>query len=598
MDHFNAALHVPANIVGRLVTNRVACRHHTQVLQERHQDARACAKRIEYRRNLLNAVLAACVQTEGFNQRDAAVKLVEKFSTLAQTLDRSRAVAFTFGDKEDKEVVASPIEEQVIASGCSSPGLPSSQFEFSISEPVQEDILHPLVVALLAFKLGGPINAAFTGHQNEWRLPTDAARDTPSFRSEGDEGDFFDNLRITVVWEIRNDRASGPSGKHSVFLTGDATPRLLVVLTAQEQAEVNSPVTILYDCGHAALYYECDAPDVIRKSRNLDVHLNTISDEDIHLLNGEASGKTHGKPTLTELVTNFPIERHANHFHDLLFDSVSLDAILTKLDTFDVPPAPALLKNGQHLQEVRFDTYKKDNLAHLPLDVKRMESDVYLEGNYSTAARFLDKVVLKARRDVHLPLGASLFPLSPMEGNMEWARKFIRDLREDLISTRVAHYATALVDPVYTTRDLISTANLRNCAKMLERRYLELIGIGFIHDACPPPSMAALACAFGNAIDGLKEMQIVAEPWIEEMDLQVYRTRCLYLFWCADWLVCYLVKPEPGPFMTTDEDVAVAGARGMVKEVRRIAIMLLRNWVAWSLLVESLPQDRFFVRRP
>ncbi|KAI4651910.1 hypothetical protein J4E93_002106 [Alternaria ventricosa] len=546
---------------------------------------------------MLNALVAACAQTEGFTQRDVARKLVEKFRTLAQTLDRSKAVAFTFGDKEDREIVASPIQEQVLASGDSSPGSQSSPLELSTSMSVQEDILHPLLVALLAFKLGGPINAAFTGHQHEWRPPTDTARDTPSFYSEGDVGDVFDNIRITVVWEMRDDKATGPSGKHSVFLTGDATPRPLEALTAQKQAEVNSPVTILYDCRHAALYYVCDDPDVIRKSMSLDVHLNTISDEDVRLLKAETGDESRGKPSLTELVTNFPIESYASHFHDILFDSISINAIFTKLEMLDVPPAPALPPDRQNLQDKRFDAYKKDNLAHLPIDIKRLASDVCLGGSYPTAASFLDKVALKARRDVHLPLGASLFPQSLMEEDMEWARKSIRDLHEELVSNRVAHYATALVDSAYATRDLISTANLRNYAKMLERHYLELIGIGFTDDACSLPAMAALACAFGNAIDGLKEVHIMAEPWIEEMDLQVYRTRCLYLFWCADWLVYYLAKPEPGPFMIIDEKTAIAGAQGMGRAVRRIATMLLRNWVAWSLLVEGLPQGGFFVRR-
>ena len=545
---------------------------------------------------MLNALVAACAQTAGFAQRDVAFKLVEKFRTLAQTLDRSKAVAFTFGVEEDEEIVTLPIEEQVAASGDSSPEPQSSPLELSTSMPAREDTLHPLLVALLAFKLGGPINAAFTGHQHEWRPPIDTARDTPSFYSEGDVGDFFDDIRITIVWEMRDDKATGPSGKHSVFLTSDATPRPLEALTVQKRAEASSPVTILYDCRHAALYYVCDDPDAIREGKSLDVHLNTISDKDVRLLNTATGDKSRGKPSLTELVTNFPIENYANHFHDILFDSVSVNAIFTKLDMFDVPPAPALPPDRQHLQDKRFDAYKKDNLAHLPIDIKRLAGDVYLEGSYPTAASFLDKVVLKARRDVHLPVGASLFPQSPMEENMEWARRAIRDLREDLVSNRVAHYATALVDSAYATRDLISTANLRNYAKMLERHYLELIGIGFTDDACSLPSMAALACAFGNAIDGLKEAQIMAEPWIEEMDLQVFRTRCLYLFWCADWLVRYLVKPEPGPFMIVDEKTAIAGAQGMGRAVRRIATMLLRNWVAWSLLVEGLPQSGFFVR--
>jgi hypothetical protein len=594
---FNVALQIPASLVGRIVTDRVACRRHTRILEERSHDARAPKEKLQYQRKILNVLVAACARIEPFKQRDDATKLVRKFVTLAQTLESSKAVAFSFGQTEGVEVGSSPIEEEA-ASRDSSPELLSSPLELPASKPVREDILHPLSVALLAFRLGGPVNAAFTTHQNEWTLQKDAAHDAPSFYCEGDVGGMFEDLRVTVVWETRDEKESGPSGTHSVFLTGDATPRPLISLKRQEQDEGNSPTIILYDCKHAALYYDCNDPEAIRKSISLDFHRNTISDEDIRLLHGVSIDKSGEKPSLTELVTNFPIEGYAVHFHRILFNSVSLDAILTKLDMFEIPPAPALPKNGQRLREERFDVYKKDNWSHLPQDVKRMETDVYLQGVYTTQASFLGKILLKARRDVHLPVGANLFPQSPLEGNLEWARKFVRDLPDDLMSSRLDYYASALVGQTYTAKDLVSTANLHNYAKMLERRCLELIGIGLVDDACRLPSMAALACVFGSAIDGSKEGQIVAEPWIEELDLQVYRTRCLYLFWCADWLVCYLVKPEAGPFMIIDEDVAIAGAQGAEREVRRIATVLLRNWVAWSLFVERLPQGVFFVRRP
>jgi hypothetical protein len=517
---------------------------------------------------------------------------------LAQTLESLKAVAFALGTADSVEIRASRTEEKVSASKCPSPELASSPLKRPTSKHAQEDFLHPLLVALVAFKLGGPVNAAFTTHQHEWRIPSDNTRDTPNLHSEGDAGNLFEEMRITVVWETRDGEAAVPSGNHTVFLTGDATPRPLVALRTQEEDGANSPIAILYDCGHAALYYDCDDPDIIRKSTSVDLHLNTILDEDIQLLDGSSSNAFRGKLSLTKLVTDFPIAQYATHFHNLLFDSVALNVILTKLGTLDVPPAPTMPNSGQCLLEERFETYKKDNWAHLPLEVKRMKTDVYLEGTYPTAVSFLDNVVRKARRDVHLPVGVSLFPQSPMDGNWEWARRFIRDLPKDLILTRLAYYAPALVDSAYTTRDLTPTANLHKFAKLLERRCLELIGMGFIDGESRLPSMAAMACAFGNAINGLKEVQIVAEPWIEDLDLQVYRTRCLYLFWCADWLVCYLVKPVTGPFMIINADMAIAGARGIGREVCRMAIVFLRNWVAWSLFVEGLPQGGFFVRRP
>jgi hypothetical protein len=98
---------------------------------------------------------------------------------------------------------------------------------------------------------------------------------------------------------------------------------------------------------------------------------------------------------------------------------------------------------------------------------------------------------------------------------------------------------------------------------MLEQRCLELIGVGFVDDGGHLPSIAALAAAFGEAMNGLKQIQLELEPWVEGADLQVFRTRCLYLFWCAEWLVCYLVKPTPGPYMMINAEKATDGLRRM-----------------------------------
>jgi hypothetical protein len=79
------------------------------------------------------------------------------------------------------------------------------------SKHIREEFLHPLLVALLAFKLGGPVNAAFTTHRHEWRLASDNTRETPSLHTEGDAGHMFEDLRITVVWEMRDGEAADPS---------------------------------------------------------------------------------------------------------------------------------------------------------------------------------------------------------------------------------------------------------------------------------------------------------------------------------------------------------------------------------------------------
>jgi len=598
---FHVAIHVPADVRGRTVTDRVACRRHTRVFAEVPKDARTTAGRAEYQRNIVNVLLAACADIEAFSQEHSA-ELVQKFVTLAELLEDSKAVGFLFDVASSVEPVEKGAKNDVVTSAYPSPVEDPGQRTCSTPEPAHEPLLHPLLIALLAFQLGGPVNAAFTTHEIEWKLPAETTSTIATLYSEGDTGNLFDDFRITRVWETRDGKTIGPSGRHSVFLTGDATPQPLVRLGMHEKDGISSPITIVYDSRQAALYYDCQDPDAVRQGVSLDFHLNMLTDDVLRLMAAPSTGASpitsRRKLNLSNLVTEFPIPNYTAHFHDLLFNPESLTGILTKLSTITIPPRLNLSENSRRLHEERFEAYKKDNWAHLPPEVKLMESDIRLEGTYCTPEIFLDTVVLKARRDIHLPIGMDLFPQTIIAENMEWARKFIRDMPRDRISTRLLDYAQALFETAYCTTDLVSTPNIRKLAEAVRVSCLELTAFGLVGGALQLPSIAALIQALGNAIDGLKEVQLCAEPWVEEADLQIYRTRCLYLFWCVDSVLCLLEKPVMGPFMTLDVEVVESRVKAVQGGMYRVAKKLLRNWVAWGLFVDSLPAGGFFVRLP
>ena len=86
------------------------------------------------------------------------------------------------------------------------------------------------------------------------------------------------------------------------------------------------------------------------------------------------------------------------------------------------------------------------------------------------------------------------------------------------------------------------------------------------------------------------------EPWVTDEDLLLYCTRSLYLFWCADCLARYPVRLKRGSIMLREvRDVKIVKLR---EEATHIAKVLLKNWVAWTLFVESLPKGAFNVRLP
>jgi hypothetical protein len=256
-----------------------------------------------------------------------------------------------------------------------------------------------------------------------------------------------------------------------------------------------------------------------------------------------------------------------------------------------------VVSNGaQHLRDIRFRLYIAENLWHIPPDILHSGNDVCLKGMYLSSTAFLDGVVLKARYDVHFTVGITLFLQSQIEENMEYARKFIRDFPRELIAKRVTYYEQTLTYTPYTVGDLLPTSQIYQYATFVQHCYLELISVGFVDEWCCLHSMSALAHAIGKAMNGLKRVQLDPEPLIETLDLQVYGARCLYLFWCADWLVTYLEAPKEGPFMLFEcvKAELMAHMKDMLGVTARI---LLRNWVAWGFFVDDLPQrGSFFLR--
>ncbi|CAO2653243.1 Nn.00g026540.m01.CDS01 [Neocucurbitaria sp. VM-36] len=529
---------------------------------------------------------------------EPAEKLIEKFISLAETLEFSKAVALRFGSAASEQGASltrawnDALEDAEETARMSF----ARRMELLDSPSVREGLVHPLSVALLAYHLGGPINAANTACGHIWKLPKLPVTEELSFHKEGDNGDFFEGCRITLVWETQHGEMKSASGKHHVFLTGDATPRPLRTMNTVDGNDT-APLSIIYDSKSAALYYDCPDPEAIRHSVTVEFHLNTILDDDIQLLSAQCEQKDFEELTLTKLVTKFPIANYSALFHHLLFNTESLNAIAAKLSTLDISRPEPLPHTCKHPIKEAFEGYKKENWARVPPTIKSMEADVRISGTYSAPARFLDRLCIKACRSVHLPIGLDLFPQTTLEGNIESARKSIRDLPSECVEMRLVEYGPALLVQ-YTSLDLLSTMDLHRLATLIGRRCLELISMGFVDAVCNLPSIAALAPTLGKALNGPIEIQVSQEPWVDESDLQVYGTRCLYLFWCADWLVCYLEKPDEGPFMLVDIKKDIDALRTMRADVHNVSQLLLRNWVAWGLFVEGLPKGGFFVRRP
>jgi hypothetical protein len=298
---------------------------------------------------------------------------------------------------------------------------------------------------------------------------------------------------------------------------------------------------------------------------------------------------------LIDLLTSCPEEGYEAHFQRLLYNPKSLAAMVQMLSRISPPdPCPcAPSSNAAFLKRV--DDYKRDNVASIPPEILNFENDIQVAGRYSTPMVFLQNLTTKACRDVHLPLGWDLFPYNAIDDIREVARKYFRDISEKSVGTRIGAYMSTLMKAPYSPQDLLSTAQLQGLAEQIGHGSLELITTGYVSVADVFPCIPSFVQALGRALNGPKEAQGCAESWFDESGLHVFRTRCLYLFWCVDFLVDYLRKPFEGPFMMIQMGKEeIASMRGQAESMAR---MLLRNWVAWGLFVEGLPKGGFRVSR-
>jgi hypothetical protein len=586
----------------RLIGDRIACRNITHVAREKSV-TKTLEENRRYKAKVLEVLLKTAADPETGNE------LTKKFLNLAESLEHVKGVAipaeFDMIDDSDEDVLRdagrvmfhgdSTYSGRLLA--LSPPGLLQQHFIF-------QGLLHPLFVALLAYQMGGPINAANTAYAHQWKLPDQSLSDSDmkNFHMEGDNGDIliFDDHRITLVWEEHNGKPRGPSGKHHLFLSGQgsgAQPLKTASLMSSDKGKASS--VILYDAKSSALVYECQDPEAVRHSISLDFHTHTMTDDVLDLLaTSEPTTLDLESITLSDLLLSFPVSNYSNHFHRILFSPDSLQAIISKLSSIDISATQLIPLSPPATQQPflqRLEDYKRDNHSHIPRDILSLEKDIFISGTYTSTSRFLEKLCQKARRDVHLPLGWDLVPQNPIEENREWARKIIRNLPGTLIHQRFAKQAPALTRVSYNTNDLLSTGQLQNLATGIEKRYLEVIGNGFIDESSVLPSMPSFVAALGSALNGPKEIQACAEPRVDEQDLQMYRTRSLYLFWCADWLENYLGEAIPGPFM-----IVKANSKEVEKmkgEMGLMARALLRNWAAWGCLMEVLPSGEFCIRQ-
>jgi hypothetical protein len=582
---FCAEILVPADERGQLVIERVASHDQIYILHEAPQTNNC---KLRYRQTIVDLLRSTPTGSDNIGQ------LMEKFVRLAESLESTKAIALPFRDRDN--TLATKWSDKIKSINSSKPAL-MDPTELLQCKQIEACLLHPLVIALLAYQMGGAINAANTLHSHQWKSAEGSVPELAHFYAEGDTKNIVDDHRITLVWEERGGRSTAVPGKHHIFTENQAKPQPLTPFLWIGEDGSACPMVIVYDSRNTALWYECQDTEAVRINIGLDFHVNTITDTELDLLSGVSQGaRGPNELTLTRLITGFPMcQNYTWHFNRLLFDTSSCEMILLALESLEVPhgdpSSPPEPSKSQLYQ--RFECWDADNLAHIPDFIREFPFNYPVSGVYETPASFINSLSYRMQQDAHFFIGVDLMPQTVADTEREHARKVIRGHTEEKTSQKLAMYMQSLTIDQYDRGSLLPPAQLQAFAGRIKATYLDLAARGYTDGSFMLVSLSSLSSALGRALNGPKEIDVTPKVRVTDEDLQIFRTRCLYLFWCADCLVRYLAKLREGPFMInrlTQEEMSY-----IWPETLHMTELLLRNWVAWGLFVETLPTGGFTV---
>jgi hypothetical protein len=144
----------------------------------------------------------------------------------------------------------------------------------------------------------------------------------------------------------------------------------------------------------------------VRNSITLSFQLETANDEFRMLFQSADAVQVDVPSTLSELMLTTPGPGYGNNFERLLFSPDSLQAMVdklseTRMEPIDPPPA---LDVHRKLQQ-QAEAYNADNVAVIPADIAVIDTDITVSGFHPSADNFVGRLCVKARCNVHMPLG-------------------------------------------------------------------------------------------------------------------------------------------------------------------------------------------------
>ncbi len=173
-------------------------------------------KKDAFRRRMLKSLKSNWVERHG---ADEAVRMIVNFESLAHALDQNGALIFASVIETEKfQKLIGRYRSTLNASGSKSwihtfVNL-GNYPEFLTDEEFSDAFLHPLLLALVSYRVGGPIRIVDARGKDAEPISVLAQDNMLHI----DNTPFCDEYKVILTWE--KDKPSGPKGQNFVFLPG------------------------------------------------------------------------------------------------------------------------------------------------------------------------------------------------------------------------------------------------------------------------------------------------------------------------------------------------------------------------------------------
>jgi hypothetical protein len=448
--------------------------------------------------------------------------------------------------------------------------------------------LHPLLIALISHKIGGPIRIVDARGKDAEPISVQAQDNMLHI----DNTPFNDEYKVILTWE--KDRPSGPKGQNFVFIPGTHKGARNCFLTEEEAwSTENASIFITPEDIEKIFALQkkvlgCDSPMVV-EAKHDEKPLTTVfaAGSLVHhryrtkegcprscmILAFHRAADNPGQFIAPEHLAgvsegtdlnSFLFGAHGDGTDGLFLGALTAEAeglalMMDKLASED-DGAELIQQEMRSLSPEELDRWK-DVATHAPtVEELKIRKHFIPLGESMTFEQYFGLVNEMMVFDKHGPLDLILYGDS-REEIRKWARNQIREMRVDHLDARLKDWTSELKQPA--PEDLMPLEQLQ----ALCNRMADIAG-GEITAGTTAKLGAHEKIASRDAFRSVQRLALDLGEAIRRCDnRQTFLSTSLFLFWTADTLL--RMQPEPN------------------LELKNIGSDFLRNYVTSSILVES-----------